>query len=177
MSADININIHITADNTFVQALSDIACCLAAVTIAKTGNTQAVLPQRPASAPTAPAEGQKGADAGKDKGAVKKEVPMGKPATSKEEKAINDMLSVPAPSDPKPSPDAVIDKKLLPRLREAAGAYCKRVGDINEGKENVRNWLHERNLQGLSTLTYKDMDDFIAFMGKAVPKEEAKESA
>ena len=168
MATDININIRITADSTFVQALSDIAGCLAAVSIAKTGNAQAVLPQRPASAPTAPAEGPKGA--------VKKEAPMGKPATPKEEKAINDMLSVPAPSDPKPNPDAVIDKKLLPRLREAAGAYCKRVGDINEGKEKVRNWLHERNLQGLSTLTYKDMDDFIAFMDDAVPKE-AKESA
>lgn len=172
----IDINIRITADSTFVQALSDIAGCLAAVSIAKTGNAQTILPERPATAPTAPAEGKKGAGAGKDKDPVKKEAPMGTPVTPKENKAINDILSVPAPSDPKPSPDEVIDKKLLPGLRDATSAYCKRVGDINEGKEKVRNWLHERNLQGLSTLTYKDMDDFIAFMGEAVPKE-AKESA
>ena len=156
----IDINIRISADGAFIQALSDIAGCLAAVSMAKSGNTQAALPE---------------------KSAKKQESvpPIGKPATPKEEKAINDILSTPAPSDPKPSPDEVIDKKLHVGLRKAVGAYCKRLGDNEESKKGhdaVRNWLQERHLQGLSSLTYKDMDDFLEFLGEAA-KEEVKESA
>lgn len=159
----IDINIHISADGAFVQALSDIAGSLAAVSIAKTGNTQVTLPVQ------------------EEKSAKKQESvpPIGKPATPKEEKAINDILSTPAPSDPKPSPDEVIDKKLHVGLRKAVGAYCKRLGDNEESKKGhdaVRNWLQERHLQGLSSLTYKDMDDFLEFLGEAT-KEEVKESA
>lgn len=34
-----NINVHITADKELIQALSDIARCMAAISIAKSGHT------------------------------------------------------------------------------------------------------------------------------------------
>lgn len=157
----IDINIHISADSALVNAISDVAGALAAVSIAKTGRTEVALPEKPA----------------------KKQEPAplaGKPATPKEAKAINDMLSVPAPSDPKPNPGDIIDKKLHVSLRKAVATYCQKMGDNAEskqqGKENVRKWLQDRNLQGLSAMTYKDMDEFIAFL-EAEAKEEVKENA
>jgi hypothetical protein len=160
----IDINVHISADGALVNALSDIASCLAAVSIAKTGNTQTPLPEKTVEAPAEK-------EAGKEL--------KGTAHTPKEEKAINDMLAVPAPSDPKPDPNAIIDKKLHVSLRKAVGAYCQRMGDNAEsktGKENVRKWLQDRNLQGLSALTYKDMDEFLAFL-EAAAKEEVKGNA
>ena len=155
----IDINIHISADDQLVNAVSDVAGALAAVAIAKTGHTEVVLPAKKTETKT-----------------EHKEALNSKPHTAKEEKAINDMLSVPAPSDPKPNPGDIIDKKLHVSLRKAVATYCQKMGDNAEskhGKENVRKWLQDRNLQGLSAMTYKDMDDFIAFL-EAEAKEEVK---
>ena len=170
----IDINIHISADDQLVNALSDIAGCMAAVSMAKAGAAAVPLPEKTVSAPTAAAEKRKEQGNGNDT----KEM-LGKPMTAKQEKEVNDILSVTAPSDPKPDPNAIIDKKLHVSLRKAVGAYCQRMGDNAEsktGKENVRKWLQDRNLQGLSALTYKDMDEFLAFL-EAAAKEEVKGNA
>lgn len=169
-----DINIHISADDQLVNAISDVAGCLAAMSMAKTGVAAVPLPEKTVSAPTVPAEKRKEQGKGNDT----KEM-LGKPMTAKQDKEVNDILSVTAPSDPKPDPNAIIDKKLHVSLRKAVGAYCQRMGDNAEsktGKENVRKWLQDRNLQGLSALTYKDMDEFLAFL-EAAAKEEVKGNA
>jgi hypothetical protein len=171
----IDINIHISADDQLVNAISDVAGCLAAMSMAKTGVAAVPLPEKTVSAPTVPAEKRKEPGEGNDT----KEM-LGKPMTAKQEKEVNDILSVTAPSDPKPDPNAIIDKKLHVSLRKAVATYCQKMGDNAEskqqGKENVRKWLQDRNLQGLSAMTYKDMDEFIAFL-EAEAKEEVKENA
>lgn len=107
----IDINVHISADGALVNALSDIAGCLAAVSIAKTGNTQTPLPEKTV---TPPKEEEAAA-------------PLGKPMTAKEEKAVNDILSVPAPSDPKPSEEETAKREKLKALFTKAATAGKQI--------------------------------------------------
>ena len=51
---DINVNVHF--DENFVNALSDIAGCLAAVSVANSGNLNAHLPEKTVEPPKAPAK-------------------------------------------------------------------------------------------------------------------------
>ena len=111
----IDINVHISADGALVNALSDIAGCLAAVSMVKTGNTQTPLPEKTVEAPAEK-------EAGKEL--------KGKAHTPKEEKAINDMLAVPAPSDPKPSEEDTAKREKMKALftkaaTEGKQAACK----------------------------------------------------
>jgi len=109
---NIDINVHISADGALVNALSDIAGCLAAVSIARTGNTQTPLPEKTVEAPAEK-------EAGKEL--------KGKAHTPKEEKAINDMLSVPAPSDPKPSEEETAKRENLKALFTKAATAGKQI--------------------------------------------------
>jgi len=109
---NIDINVHISADGALVNALSDIAGCLAAVSIARTGNTQTPLPEKTVEAP---AEKETG-----------KEL-KGKAHTPKEEKAINDILSVTAPSDPKPSEEETAKRENLKALFTKAATAGKQI--------------------------------------------------
>lgn len=104
----IDVNIHISADGALVNALSDIAGCLAAVSIARTGNTQTPLPEKTVEAP------------------AEKEL-KGKAHTQKEEKAINDMLAVPAPSDAKPSEEETAKRENLKALFTKAATAGKQI--------------------------------------------------
>lgn len=107
----IDINVHISADGALVNALSDIAGCLAAVSMARTGNTQTPLPEKTV---TPPKEEEAAA-------------PLGKPMTAKEEKAVNDILSVPAPSDPKPSEEETAKRENLKALFTKAATAGKQI--------------------------------------------------
>jgi hypothetical protein len=107
----IDINVHISADGALVNALSDIAGCLAAVSMARTGNTQTPLPEKTV---TPPKEEEAAA-------------PLGKPMTAKEEKAVNDILSVPAPSDPKPSEEETAKREKLKALFTKAAVAGKQI--------------------------------------------------
>lgn len=53
MSMDINI--HITADSELIRALSDIAGCMAAISIAKADHTDMALPKKAPKAAQEPA--------------------------------------------------------------------------------------------------------------------------
>lgn len=154
-----DINIHITADSALVCALSDIAGALAAVSIAKTGN-EVHLP--PKTTPK-PQEAKKPEAPKAEPGAELKGDPVS-PAKAKE---INDLVKQPAP-------DEVIDKKLIKKVREVVSAYCDRIGK-DAGHDNVKKWLGDKGFGGLSKLTYKGMDDFIAFMEAEM--KEVKQSA
>lgn len=117
-----DINIHISADDQLVNALSDIAGCMAAVSMAKAGAAAVPLPEKTVSASTAAAEKRKE----QGKGTDTKEM-LGKPMTAKQEKEVNDILSVTAPSDPKPSEEETAKREKLKTLFTKAATAGKQI--------------------------------------------------
>lgn len=149
-----DINIRITADGALVNALSDIAGAIAAVSIANAGKDGHLPPK------TVPADKPK-AEAPK---APKAEL-KGEPVTPAKAKEIEALVNT-------PSPDDVIDSKVIPKVRAVVSKYCAKVGK-DEGHAAVKKWLADNGFGGLSKLTYKGMDAFIAFLEKATePAEE-----
>lgn len=106
---DVNVNIHISADNNFVNALSDIAGCWAAISMAKSGNTAARLPEKTVTPPERPAEPVKKAEPKKATKAEEKPL-KGEPVTREKAKEINDIVDMPdkkAEPEKKPEPEPV----------------------------------------------------------------------
>lgn len=106
---DVNVNIHISADNNFVNALSDIAGCMAAISMAKSGNTAARLPEKTVTPPERPAEPVKKAEPKKATKAEEKPL-KGEPVTREKAKEINDIVDMPdkkAEPEKKPEPEPV----------------------------------------------------------------------
>jgi hypothetical protein len=152
MSMDINI--RITADGALVNALSDIAGAIAAVSIANTGK-DGHLPPKTVQADKPKAEAPK---------APKTEL-KGEPVSPAKAKEIEALVNT-------PNPDDVIDTKVIPKVRAVVAKYCDKVGK-DEGHAAVKKWLADNGFGGLSKLTYKGMDAFIAFLEKATePAEE-----
>lgn len=152
MSMDINI--RITADGALVNALSDIAGAIAAVSIANAGK-DGHLPPKTVQADKPKAEAPK---------APKAEL-KGEPVSPAKAKEIEALVNT-------PSPDDVIAPKVIPKVRAVVSKYCDKVGK-DEGHAAVKKWLTDNGFGGLSKLTYKGMDDFIAFLEKATaPAEE-----
>jgi hypothetical protein len=142
----IDINVHVTFDSGFINAMSDIAACMAAISITHSNNTEARLPEKTVTAPEPPAEVPAKAEP-KDTKAKEKapqsepvspkkaeneadNAPTGKPLTAKEEKAVNDILSVPAPSDAKPGEDEAAKREEMKKIFtkaavEGKAAQCK----------------------------------------------------
>jgi len=108
MSIDINVNVHFSADNNLMNAVSDFAGCLAVISAAGAGNTTARLPEKTVEVPP-----EKPAAAPK-KAEPKKEKLEGKPVSKAKEKEINDLVDTPdpetvkkegpAPAEPAPAP-------------------------------------------------------------------------
>jgi len=108
MSIDINVNVHFSADNNLLNAVSDFAGCLAVISAAGAGNTTARLPEK-----TVEVTHEKPAAAPK-KAEPKKEKLEGKPVSKAKEKEINDLVNTPnpepvkkespAPAEPAPAP-------------------------------------------------------------------------
>jgi hypothetical protein len=153
-----DINIRITADGALVNALSDIAGAIAAVSIANAGK-DGHLPPKTVQADKPKAEAPKAPKAPK---AELKGEPIS-PAKAKEiEALVKDT----------PSPDDIIDPKVIPKVRAVVSKFCTKVGK-DEGHAAVKKWLADNGFGGLSKLTYKGMDAFIAFLEKATePAEE-----
>ena len=143
-----DINIHITADNALVNALSDVAGALAAVSIAQSGKDGHLPPK---TVPEPPKEAPKADDKPAPKAELKGETVS--PAKAKE---INDLVQT-------GNADEIIDPKTLLKVRALVGEYCKVVGR-DEGRENIKNWLNENNFAGLTKLTYKGKDALVAFI-------------
>ena len=154
MSMDINI--RITADGALVNALSDIAGAIAAVSIANAGK-DGQLPPKTVQADKPKAETVKTP--------AKAEL-KGEPVSPAKAKEIEALVK------DTPSPDDVIDPKVIPKVRAVVAKYCNKVGK-DEGHAAVKKWLADNGFGGLSKLTYKGMDAFIAFLEKATePAEE-----
>lgn len=153
MSMDINI--RITADGALVNALSDIAGAIAAVSIANAGK-DGHLPPKTVQADKPKAEAPK----------TPKTELKGEPVSPAKAKEIEALVK------DTPSPDDVIDPKVIPKVRAVVSKFCTKVGK-DEGHAAVKKWLADNGFGGLSKLTYKGMDAFIAFLEKATePAEE-----
>jgi outer membrane biosynthesis protein TonB len=96
---DINVNVHF--DENFVNALSDIAGCLAAVSVANSGNLNAHLPEKTVEPPKAPAKPAQKAEPKKDTKTEEKPL-TGEPVTRQKAKEINDLVDAPEPKKEEP---------------------------------------------------------------------------
>lgn len=139
---EINVNVRISADEALTQILTDLAAIIACKEIKKVN-------------PPA-----KTAAAAKPQGKV---VEMPKPEAKAEAKTEDKAEA----KEPDHKPDDILDKKLLPKIRETVATYCNKVG-VDEGKAAVRKWLGDNGFDGLSKLTYAGADLFVAFLEKEV---------
>ena len=102
MPIDINVNVHISANSNLLNAVSDLAGCLAVISAAGAGNTTARLPEKTVEVPPEkPAEPAKKAE-------LKEEKLEGKPVSKAKAKEINDLVDAPNPEPAKkesPAPD------------------------------------------------------------------------
>lgn len=117
---DVNVNIHISADNNFVNALSDIAGCMAAISMAKSGNTAARLPEKTVTPPERPAEPVKKAEPKKATKAEEKPL-KGEPVTREKAKEINDIVDMPdKKAEPEKKPEPAKEEPKKDDVDEAA---------------------------------------------------------
>lgn len=128
MSIDINVNVHFSADNNLMNAVSDFAGCLAVISAAGAGNTTARLPEKTVEVPP-----EKPAAAPK-KAEPKKEKLEGKPVSKAKEKEINDLVDAP---DPEPV------KKESPAPAEPAPAPAKEEPKTTDDEAAKREKLKE----------------------------------
>ena len=168
MSIDINVNVHISADNNLLNAVSDFAGCLAVISAAGAGNTTARLPEKTVEPPKAPAKPAEKAKATKDTKTEEKPL-TGEPVSPAKAKEINDLVKEPESKKAEkkteaPNPDAQIDKGELPELRKKMRAYTDKNAD---GKENIKKWLADHGAARVSEILNKDLPSFLEVLKDA----------
>ena len=145
---DINVNVHF--DENFVNALSDIAGCLAAVSMANGGNVNAHLPEKTVEPPKAPA---KKAEPKKDTKA-KEEPIQGEPVSPAKAKEINEAIKTPSKDD----------MDMQAKRAELKSIMAKATKD---GKtEAVKALLHDMGVQRLSQLPDEKVEEAIKKAGE-----------
>lgn len=101
MSMDVNLNVHITVDPNFTNAISDIAGCMAVISAAQAGKTDVRLPEKTVEPPKAPAKPVEKAKVTKDTKTEEKPL-TGEPVTRQKAKEINDLVDAPEPKKEEP---------------------------------------------------------------------------
>ena len=163
MSMDINI--HITADNELIRALSDIAGCMAAISIAKAAHTDMVLPDKTTQAPEPPAEPAEEAKVTKD--TKKAEKPLsGAPVSPKKKKEINEITSVPSQAEEKAAAEDKPTAKEIEEVRAAAGAFMRKDKATNQ--PIIQQWLKDNHLSRVGAIaTHAQLESLQAVVGGA----------
>lgn len=153
---DINVNVHF--DENFVNALSDIAGCLAAVSVANSGNLNAHLPEKTVEPPKAPAKPAKKAEPKKDTEAEEKPL-TGEPVSPAKAKEINEAIKTPSKEDmDKPTTEEI------EAIRGKAGEFMKADKATNQPK--IAAWLKENNLKRVGEIeTRAQIDSLKALIG------------
>ncbi len=148
-----DINVNVKFDDNFVNALSDIAGCLAAVSLAHAGNTDAHLPEKTVELPQAPAEPIKKAEP--KKSTKKKEEPLsGESVSPAKAKEINDAIKT-------PSKDEVDMKAKRAELKSTMVKASK------EGKsEAIKELLHAFGVNRLSQLSDEQVEEALKKAGE-----------
>ena len=153
---DINVNVHF--DENFVNALSDIAGCLAAISVANSGNVNAHLTEKTVKPPQAPAKPVEKAKATKD--TKTKEKPLtGEPVSPTKAKEINEAIKTPSKEDmDKPTTEEI------EAIRGKAGEFMKADKATNQPK--IAAWLKENSLKRVGEIeTRAQMDSLKALIG------------
>ncbi len=153
---DVNVNVHF--DENFVNALSDIAGCLAAVSVANSGNLNAHLPEKTVEPPKAPAKPAKKAEPKKDTKAEEKP-PTGEPVSPAKAKEINEAIKTPSKEDmDKPTTEEI------EAIRGKAGEFMKADKATNQPK--IAAWLKENGLKRVGEIeTRVQIDSLKALIG------------
>ena len=149
-----DINIRISADSALVNALSDIAGALAAVSIANTGK-DGHLPPKTTPAPKAPAK-----PAEKAKATKTEEKPLtGEPVSPTKAKEINEAIKTPSKEDmDKPTTEEI------EAIRGKAGEFMKADKATNQPK--IAAWLKENSLKRVGEIeTRAQIDSLKALIG------------
>ena len=163
MSMDINI--HITADSELIRALSDIAGCMAAISIAKADHTDMVLPKKAAQAAQEPAGEPKTVKTTKDTKAEEKPLP-GAPVSPKKEKEINEITSVPSQAEEKAAAEDKPTAKEIEDVRAAAGAFMRKDKATNQ--PIIQQWLKDNHLSRVGAIaTHAQLESLQAVVGGA----------
>lgn len=163
MSMDINI--HITADSELIRALSDIAGCMAAISIAKADHTDMVLPDKTTQAPEPPAEPAEEAKVTKDTKKAEKPLP-GAPVSPKKEKEINEITSVPSQAEEKTAAEDKPTAKEIEDVRAAAGAFMRKDKATNQ--PIIQQWLKDNHLSRVGAIaTHAQLESLQAVVGGA----------
>ena len=160
MSMDINI--HITADSELIRALSDIAGCMAAISIDKANHTDMVLPYKTTQTPEPPAELVKKAEP--KEGATKaEEKPLkGEPVTREKAKEINDLVDAPEPKKAEAADKPTTEE--IEAIRGKAGEFMKADKATNQPK--IAAWLKENSLKRVGEIeTRAQIDSLKALIG------------
>lgn len=153
---DINVNVHF--DENFVNALSDIAGCLAAVSMANSGSVNAHLPEKTVEPPKAPT---KKAESKKDTKTAEKTL-TGAPVSPAKAKEINDLVketeSKKAEAADKPTTEEI------EAIRGKAGEFMKADKATNQPK--IAAWLKENSLKRVGEIeTRAQIDSLKALIG------------
>ena len=153
---DINVNVHF--DENFVNALSDIAGCLAAVSVANSGNLNAHLPEKTVEPPKAPTKPAKKAEPKKDTKTEEKPL-TGEPVSPATAKEINEAIKTPSKEDmDKPTTEEI------EAIRGKAGEFMKADKATNQPK--IAAWLKENNLKRVGEIeTRAQIDSLKALIG------------
>lgn len=128
----IDINVHITADSNLVNAISDVATCLAVISAAQSGNTAVWLPEKTVTAPEPPAEVPAKAETKKDTKAKEKPL-QGEPVSAKKAKEIEDLTKEPEPAKkeaPAPAEPAPAPVKEEPKTADDEAAKCEKLKEL-----------------------------------------------
>ena len=153
MSIDINVNVHISADNNLLNAASDFAGCLAVISAAQAGNTNIHLPEKTVEPPTAPAKPAKKAEPKKDTKAEEKPL-TGEPVSPAKAKEINEAIKTPSKDD----------MDMQAKRAELKSIMAKATKD---GKtEAVKALLHDMGVQRLSQLPDEKVEEAIKKAGE-----------
>lgn len=161
MSIDINVNVHISADNNLLNAVSDFAGCLAVISAAGAGNTTARLPEKTVEPPKAPAKPAEKAKATKDTKAEEKPL-TGEPVSPAKAKEINDLVKEPESKKAEAADKPTTEE--IEAIRGKAGEFMKADKATNQPK--IAAWLKENSLKRVGEIeTRAQIDSLKALIG------------
>ncbi|WP_033169453.1 hypothetical protein [Selenomonas sp. ND2010] len=172
-----DINVNVKFDEKFVNALSGIAGCLAAVSMARAGNTNARLPEKTVGLTKEerlkqmeavmfedeerPAELAKKAEPKKATKAEEKPL-KSEPVTREKAKEINDLVKEPEPKKAEAADKPTTEE--IEAIRGKAGEFMKADKATNQPK--IAAWLKENNLKRVGEIeTRAQIDSLKALIG------------
>lgn len=163
---DININVRFMADDDFLQGVLALTQALQSMEKAQSwmaytkAASMGLVKPKPVEQQT---QAQPKAEKPKQASAIK----AGQAVGPAQERAINDMLSVPSQKELAESADETLPESELAQIRPKVAAFLKSHED---GKQKLKEWLTAHDAERVTKVKVKDKDALLAFIA---PKEAA----